>query len=389
MAFTLKPAQGDDFVDREQVIAEMVNTLSDKESRVGFALYGKRRVGKTSILKETKRLLKDREDIVVIYFSLFELAPKTVPNFVRKFSSEVLEAYKQRLSLKYRTKDLMMAPLAIIRKHIGEMNIGVKVGEDIEFLLTFNEDETKDYGELIKRAFDLPEKLAGETKTKCVLLIDEFPLIIDLKNGSRIGEDIIGVIRTVHEEQKNTAMCICGSIRKTMETVVLSSASPFYRQFISREISPFEKEYVGKLLKKNIKKEVMDGGVDRMYSTTEGFPFYVQLLGKKLEFVNKDVIGPDDIESVVRNTLEEEGDLIFMEEFNALSPNEQKIIISMAHDKHSPKDISAASKIGISTTSTYLLSLQEKGAISKDAQGIYSIDDPMFRKWVCMKYDVG
>ncbi|ODS36846.1 MAG: hypothetical protein A7316_09775 [Candidatus Altiarchaeales archaeon WOR_SM1_86-2] len=388
MAFTLKPAEGKDFIDRKEIIAEMLNTLSDKESQMGFALYGKRRVGKTSILKEMERLLKDKEDVVVIYFSLFELAPKTVGNFVKKFSTEVLTAYKQRLPLRYRVKDLMMSPLAVIREHIKEMKISMKLGEDIEFLLTFDEEKARDYGELIKRAFELPERLADETKTKCVLLMDEFPLIIDLKNGSRIGADIVGVIRTIHEEQKNTVLCISGSIRKTMEAVVLSSVSPFYRQFVLKEIKPLKKEYVRELLKKNIDKDITEEGIDRMYEITEGFPFYIQLFGKKINSVNKSMIELKDIEFAVKNTLEEEGNLIFIEEFNSLSPNEQKIIISIACNKHSPKEISDASGMNASAASTYLLSLQEKGVVSKDAHAVYSIDDPVFGKWISMKYEL-
>jgi len=62
MPFILKPAEGGDFIDREEIIEDMVKTLSSK-SLIGFALYGKRRVGKTSILKEVRRRLRNKKEL--------------------------------------------------------------------------------------------------------------------------------------------------------------------------------------------------------------------------------------------------------------------------------------------------------------------------------------
>ena len=44
--FTLRPVWGEGFLDREELVAEMVETLSSPAQRVGFALIGKRRMGK-------------------------------------------------------------------------------------------------------------------------------------------------------------------------------------------------------------------------------------------------------------------------------------------------------------------------------------------------------
>lgn len=46
MAFTLQPAVKDDFVDREDILADMITTLADESTRMGFALVGSRRIGK-------------------------------------------------------------------------------------------------------------------------------------------------------------------------------------------------------------------------------------------------------------------------------------------------------------------------------------------------------
>lgn len=73
MSFTLRPAVGENFVNREEIINEMIATLTNKKLSVGFALIGNRRIGKTSIFQELYRILKEKKSIIPIYFSLWSL----------------------------------------------------------------------------------------------------------------------------------------------------------------------------------------------------------------------------------------------------------------------------------------------------------------------------
>lgn len=59
MYFTLQPVKGEGFIDREELLEEMFFELRDINSTTGYALYGKRRIGKTSILKEVQRRLNE------------------------------------------------------------------------------------------------------------------------------------------------------------------------------------------------------------------------------------------------------------------------------------------------------------------------------------------
>jgi len=386
--FILKPAEGEDFINREEIIEDMVKTLSNENSLIGFALYGGRRVGKTSILKEIRRRLRNKKGLVVIYFSMWEIAPRTVHNFVRELSGTILDTYGKRISLRYKAQEMLKSPATMLKKVVRELKITTKLGDDIEFLLTFDEKEEKDYGNLIKKAFNLPEQIAKETNTRCILLIDEFPSIMDLKNGgSRIGEDIIGVIRTIHEDQKHTILCISGSIRKTMETTALSSASPFYRQFLIKEIPPLLKNHVKEILVKNLPgKKITEDAVDRLHEVSNGIPFYVQLFGKKIEIMPQKNIDIEVIEQVITETLDEEANIIFREEFNSLNTGEQEIIISMAKGINSPGAIAKDIDTDTGAVSTYLILLQDKGVITKEGRGFYSINDPVFGLWVRRNY---
>jgi AAA+ ATPase superfamily predicted ATPase len=353
-----------------------------KKSLIGFALYGKRRIGKTSIFKEVYRRLKAEENIVPVYFSLWDLVEGSVSELIRKFSSAVLEEYRARLSLKYKAKELLKSPVTLLKDILREMEMSVKLRDDIEFLMSFRGGIDHD---LIERAFNLPEQLAQETKTKCILLMDEFPSIMDLKNGSKIGEGIIKKIRTIHEYQKRVVLCISGSIRKTMEIVALSSTSAFYHQFVVREVKPLSERYVYELIHRNTRKKVSKEALRRIFEFSNGIPFYVQFLGRELE--RKEKIEAKDVEEAVDEFLMEEGNVIFKEEFGALSPKERAIIVAMATEELStPSKIAKSTSENLNAVGMYLRYLEEKGVIRRENKGIYSFEDPVFKRWLTWKY---
>ncbi|MDI6794617.1 MAG: ATP-binding protein [bacterium] len=385
MGFTLTPAEGENFIDRQELVDDMVRTLTNRNVRMGFALYGVRRVGKTSILKEVRRRLRGRDDIVPVYFSIWTVAPKNVSTFVKALGSEILNVYQPRLSLRYKAGELIKSPVSILRKTIKELKISTRVGEDIEFLLKFD-SRKEEYGDLIKRVFTLPEQLARETDTRCILMLDEFPTITDLKNGNgKIGEEVLGLVRTLYEEQQNTILCISGSIQKTMATTALSSASPFYRQFLVRKIEPLSNRYARELITRNLRKEIGSELLSKIFEVTGGIPFYIQLIGKQIESMPE----TDKIDDIIEHTVKEEGDVIFNEEFCRMSPKEQEIIIAMVKSKvHSPREIANVINEHTDTISKSLDYLQEKGMVEKERRGFYSIIDPVFSLWIDMKYDL-
>jgi len=45
MAFTLQPVKGEEFINRTELLDEIVAELKDKKSTTGYALYGTRRIG--------------------------------------------------------------------------------------------------------------------------------------------------------------------------------------------------------------------------------------------------------------------------------------------------------------------------------------------------------
>ena len=160
-----------------------------------------------------------------------------------------------------------------------ETGITLKLQDEIEILLSFAKEKSLDYDELIEDLFLLPEHLAEETKTRCVLLIDEFPSIMEFKNSS--GMALVRKIRTISEGLKQTIICISGSIRKTMEVVAFSEVSPFYRQFIVKEIKELALEDVEELITRNLGRKVSSGVIERNLWPVRWSAFLCAIVGQK------------------------------------------------------------------------------------------------------------
>jgi len=379
MRFTLQPVKGTGFINRAELLEEMVAELEETESTIGYALYGKRRIGKTSVLKEVQKRLENEDKIVTIYLSVWDLIEGRVDEFCQKLSMDIIDAYRPHTGLKYKTKELIRTPLAVLRKFLDKAELRI-VYDEIEFFLTL--EKNIDGNLLVEHAFNLAEKFAEETDTKCILLLDEFPSIIELKSDNvMVGEQILRKIRTLFEGWERTTLCISGSIRSTMNLTVLSSTSPFYRQLVMKEIGPLKKESVKKLLLRNI--EITDAGIEQVYEFSAGIPFYVQFIGKMIE--RSGAVTIEDIKEIEGEFLREEGDLLFKGEFNDLSSKERLIIIYIAKGCHTPKEIATIVKDKVSNISRFLAYLEAKGYISRKEKGYYVIEDPVFGMWLGMR----
>jgi len=383
MSFVLKAAQGENFVNRKDLLKNIFNNLRNRKSTIGYALTGMRRIGKTSIFLEIENRLKECNGIVPVYFSVWDLIEGTVEEFNRKCYLEIIEAFKKELSIKYRIKSLLKVAGDKINMFLKTFDISIKILDEIEIKINSREQKEKDFSDLFEKLFLLPDELAAVTKTKCVMLIDEFPSIKDLKvkNGKRLGENVIKKIRSINEKYKNTVLNISGSLRKTMGIAFLNAGSPFYRQFEVVNVKPFDENAVDLLLKKNLGKKVSPAVSKKLYRLTGGIPFYVQALGKDL--LKETKMSAETVEIVFEKFIEEAGTIIFREELNRLSSVERRIVLKMAkQDLTKISDTSRAIEESMSVTGRFLGYLITKGVVYKESKGIYQMEDKVFKKWL-------
>lgn len=327
--------------------------------------------------------LNVKKTIIPIYFSLWELIEPTIESFAKKFAQMVLESYKEKLSIKYKIKQMVQVPMTSMMDFLKSINIHINILDQIELSLS-KKGEEKDYTELIEKVMFLPEVLAKETKTKAIIFLDEFPSIVTLtlRNGAHVGEGILKKIRTISEKYKHTVLCISGSIRKTMELTVLDSSSPFFRQFIVKNIGQFEVKDVHSLLRRNLNRKIRKEVSEKAYQCTSGIPFYLQFIGRGLLQI-KEEITPGNIENIFYDFLRQEGNLLFRQEFNVLSSNERQIIyVSAKKNLTRISEMAKELNEGLNVVSRYLGYLSNKGIMVREERGIYKFVDPVFKRWI-------
>lgn len=383
MGFTLRAVKGEDFVDREEILDEMLTILTDLKSSTGFALYGSRRMGKTSIFKELQRQLSKKKGIICIYFSLWDLVEETLPEFITELSAAILDGFAGKVSLGIRARNLIRSPISLLKEIVRGLKVELKIQDEIELLLSFDQSGRIEASQLVEKTFDLAEKLALDTNSKCILLVDEFPSIVNLRNGKRIGEGILRKIRTIYEDYKNTVLCISGSFRSTMEMAVLKETSAFYRQFIVRKIGPFTPEATRKLILKNLKKDISQEALISIFQSTGGIPFYIQFLGRELERPLPKKINSQIVGQAVEEFLKEEGEVLFKGEFEGYSSKERRILATMAKEGlNNPSRIAEVLKEKPNTVVKILGYLEIKGVLTKEQRGVFNFVDFMFERWL-------
>lgn len=384
--FNITTAQGKDFVNRGKELTEILGELANPRSRIGFAIYGSRRLGKTSLFREVGRRLSTHPSLCPIYFSLWDLAIKELEYFVKRFTEKILEPYRKHFRIKYTVKDLFSGSYQLVKNILKSVKISVPIGESIEFLLFFDREKIIDPDKLLDEVFRLPDKLAVESGKKSILLMDEFPDITSLKfSGRKIGADVIGKLRTVNEEYQKTSLNIAGSIRSTMKAVALSPQSAFYRQFIVREILPFDEESAHDLLQNNITASAISRELgNEVHSITGGVPLYIQYLGRILAGLSKKELEPLDAQFARDMFLDQDAQVLFKQDIEALSEKERYIIVEIAHCQGEVPHahIDRALKGKFTNLSLYIKRLVDKNVLSEIGKGCHDFTDPLFKEWV-------
>lgn len=383
--FTLRPACGEDFVDRDEILAEMVETLASPRERMGFALVGRRRMGKTSVFLEVTRRLDKNPGLIPVYVSLWSLVEGTLGEFSQLLVRETLERFQERgkLPLSVRARNLLSAPLDLLHDLLARVQISVRLRHDIEVLLRFaRAEEQPAAAEILERTLSLPERLAEETGVRCALFLDEFPTVMELRHlGDTLGEGVVRKLRTSYEGMKSTVLSVSGSVRGTMEATVLAPGAAFWRQFVVREVGPLSQEAVHTLLTRNLARPIAEEAVGAVWAFTQGIPFYVQFLGRELGRMRGKVT-PEAVARAGEELLAEEGDLLFREEWMRLTSKERTVAMALAQGHSAPTPIAHEVADTPNVVSRYLLYLEKKGLAERSGRGDWGLADPVLARWI-------
>ncbi|MBD3260614.1 MAG: hypothetical protein GF334_02885, partial [Candidatus Altiarchaeales archaeon] len=98
MDFTLMPVTGKKLVGRKEIVQDMIRIL--EKGGGGYALYGIRKVGKTSILREVQNNLNKRPHTNCVFIDAWNYDSRDLTDFFIELTNQIVDIYAKDLGLK-------------------------------------------------------------------------------------------------------------------------------------------------------------------------------------------------------------------------------------------------------------------------------------------------
>jgi len=236
------------------------NTASFKKgSGKNIALLGSRKSGKTSIVKEH---IKNVKDVVPVYIDL-ERISLNPENFSVEFIGSIIFNFLKRPLSEFKKFSL----LENILKYEAELKSKnafslVKAVENE--LLKIKPDQRL----LVESAFKFGEALGKEHTKKFLIVLDNFENLLDLNNFSQI-KDVLSIIN--FESSNVSYIATSSSIKGSIASL---------KKFECYEIKNLEKAEATELIKSIIEK-IEQKTIEEIFALSNGHPFVTISISKK------------------------------------------------------------------------------------------------------------
>ncbi len=238
------PVTGSLFVGREDRLRQLEELWMTRNKLQSVVLYGHRRMGKTSLLKNLAHYLGSQ--IKVIYVNLQRLGA------VSQGVAEVLMA----------------------------------ISDEIATAFNISPPDDNDFLQLPQRTFEryLKQVLANMPERGLIIALDEFETIEELIERGQIDPAFMGFLRgLVQINPEKIAFAFAGF--HTLEELTADYFEPFLKSVIPIRVSFLNPGATRQILLKPAQSEGFNytgEALDLIYSLTSGQPYLVQLIGFQL-----------------------------------------------------------------------------------------------------------
>lgn len=380
-----KPVINPYFTNREKEISLLISEIESLQQggAINIALLGQRRVGKTSLIKNTILRLENDEQIIPIFIDCMSMPS------VRRLSMYIAESAKNSYSEKKNDIEYISRINHYIKKNLSDIlskipDIDLSITSYISLKLSLQEQ--KDEQSIFEKALNYLEQLATQKDVYFVVFVDEFSEI-----AIRWGDEFVRLLRTIIQQQTRVLYIFSSSAVTYMSDLVYNNKSPFYRQLKPISVGPLPKKETKKFILERlhvVNHTISDGALEKMIKMTNGLPDYVQRLGDiVLETSSNEEITEKDIENAYDEmfvTL----DAVFNLLFTKLTENSKvypDIVISIAQYERAGQ-IANDTGVPVSSLYYYLPYLINLGIIEKVDKGKYKLVDPLFKQWIVNKF---
>ncbi|MBK9192201.1 MAG: ATP-binding protein [Crocinitomicaceae bacterium] len=250
------------FVNREKEIAFLQRNF---KSKINTVLISPRRWGKSSLVKyAATSLASSDKKIVPVFIDLFNVRDEK--EFYETFSRKILMATYTKLEERINAVKLLF--------RLVTPKISVGVDPNTEFSLGFDIHEIKKNPDEI---LNLPERISKLKKIELVICVDEFQNIAYFSNPLAFQKKL----RAQWQHHQHAVYCLYGSKRNMLAELFENKSMPFYKFgdvfFLQKIDTPHWQKYLLRQFKKT-KKEIHADAVEKIITTMENHPYFVQQL---------------------------------------------------------------------------------------------------------------
>jgi len=365
-------------VDREDEVAQLVGSLSDPSRHVNYALIGPRRIGKTTILWKVKEEL-ERKGVIVVYvdLSVYKFSPY---DFAQNVMSQITKDYAKDLG-RIEKASIVLGNLLKTLTKLKRLRLTLEpsVDERGEFSVQIHPElaETEDYRSVFMLAFDYANEVSKKSGRRIVVVIDEFPSLIEFKRYSKL-EAITELFRSVLESRENVEYVVSGSRVHFMKDILGKGESPLFGHFIIMEIGPLSKEYAIELFIKTAKCGPEEA--ECVWKLVGGHPYYLIMLAENHK-------PEENYEETYKRILTSSSgalnlyvNYILKEDLGSSTKEARlrKILQAISQGENTVSQIARRVKLKLSSVPYYLQELERYDLIQKK-EGKYSITDKIIK----------
>ena len=238
------PVEGSLFVGRGEVIKQLEELWLGNQLQ-SVVLYGHRRMGKTSILKNTSEYLGN---IQVAYVNLLNLGAVSRDTGEGEVLIAISDAISHTLSISPpKDEDLLALPSVTFRRFIQSISRRFKRGQGL------------------------------------IIALDEFEKIEELIAADILGKDFLGFLRGILQEEANIAFAFAGL--HTLEEMTEDYFNPLFASVLPIRVGFFSIGETRQLLAnpdEDFTIDYLPDTLNEIYRLTAGQPYLTQLLGFQL-----------------------------------------------------------------------------------------------------------
>lgn len=366
--FTIGIARNEDFCDRRQELADLINYAKHGHNIV---LYSPRRYGKSSLVTQVLREL-EKEGILTVYVDLFLVSSEQ--DFISTFATGVLKGIGRGAdprTLGNRVKNLFSRLVPVFEVTPEGLGFFVKFdrGAQLELLLD-----------------DLMEGMYAYVKKKklraCIAL-DEFQEVTELAESKKIE----GILRSHIQSQKEIAYFYIGSRRRTLKDIFTDKGRPFYKSAFLYTLKEIPKEDFVLHIRKKFEeagKKCPPDIAGKIYDMVRGYPYYVQKLALLTWDITEKACNDDLVHAAYKLLLKMEA-ADFEGIWSGLTLVQKAVLKAIAREPTaSPfaKEYLERYGLTIGGAQKALKALLEKDVIEKDEENRYRLTDPIMGAWL-------